>query len=102
MPQPTKGAGMLRRAVRSQAFTGILGGRHMDCAYYFVDGTWNVPTTLTYRIDDSDCVAVAAINVFFRSIAMVSGPMPPGTGVIALAILDTLSKSTSPTIRSPS
>ncbi len=20
----------------------------MECAYYFVDGTWNVPTTLTF------------------------------------------------------
>jgi hypothetical protein len=41
----------------------ILGGRHMECAYllfcgrhmecayyYFVDGTWNVPTTLTFVI----------------------------------------------------
>jgi len=33
--QPTKGAGTLRRAVRSQAFDRILGGRHMECAYYF-------------------------------------------------------------------
>ena len=32
--QPTKGAGTLRRAVRSQAFARILGGRHMECAYY--------------------------------------------------------------------
>ena len=39
-----KGAGTLRRAVRSEAFARILGGRHMECAYYFVDGTWNVPT----------------------------------------------------------
>ena len=46
--QPTKGAGTLRRAVRSQAFAKILGGRHMECAYYLVDGTWNVPTTLTF------------------------------------------------------
>ncbi len=22
----------------------LLCGRHMECAYYFVDGTWNVPT----------------------------------------------------------
>jgi hypothetical protein len=44
----TKVAGTLRRAVRSQAFTRIPGGRHMECAYYFVDGTWNVPTTLTF------------------------------------------------------
>ncbi len=43
-----KGAGTLRRAVRSHAFARILGGRHMECAYYFVDGTWNVPTTLTF------------------------------------------------------
>jgi hypothetical protein len=47
VPQPTivagtlrraaanKLAGMLRRAVRSQAFARILGGRHMECAYYF-------------------------------------------------------------------
>jgi hypothetical protein len=28
-------AGTLRRAVRSQAFAKILGGRHMECAYYF-------------------------------------------------------------------
>ena len=33
--QPTKVAGTLRRAVRSQAFAKILGGRHMECAYYF-------------------------------------------------------------------
>ena len=33
--QPTKVAGTLRRAVRSSAFNGILGGRHMECAYYF-------------------------------------------------------------------
>ena len=33
--QPTKVAGTLRRAVRSSAFSGILGGRHMECAYYF-------------------------------------------------------------------
>ena len=30
-----KGAGTLRRAVRSEAFGGILCGRHMECAYYF-------------------------------------------------------------------
>ncbi len=29
-----KVAGTLRRAVRSQAFAKILGGRHMECAYY--------------------------------------------------------------------
>jgi len=33
--QPKKDAGMLRRALRSQAFARILGGRHMECAYYF-------------------------------------------------------------------
>jgi hypothetical protein len=55
----TKGAGTLRRAVRSQDFCQdsrwtahgmclLLCGRHMECAYYFVDGTWNVPTTLTF------------------------------------------------------
>ena len=32
-------AGTLRRAVRRQAFAKIPGGRHMECAYYFVDGT---------------------------------------------------------------
>ncbi len=35
VPRPTKGAGTLRRAVRSQTFARILGGRHMECAYYF-------------------------------------------------------------------
>ena len=35
LTQPTKVAGTLRRAVRSSAFTAILGGRHMGCAYYF-------------------------------------------------------------------
>jgi hypothetical protein len=35
VPLPTKGAGTLRRAVRSRAFAGIPGGRHMECAYYF-------------------------------------------------------------------
>ena len=33
--QQTKGAGTLRRAVRSRAFAGIPGGRHMECAYTF-------------------------------------------------------------------
>jgi hypothetical protein len=42
--QRTKGAGTFHRAVRSQAFARIPGGRHMECAYYFVDGTWNMPT----------------------------------------------------------
>ena len=42
--RPTKGAGTLRFAVRSHAFAKILSGRHMECAYYFVDDTWNVPT----------------------------------------------------------
>jgi hypothetical protein len=23
----------------------------MECAYYFVDGTWNVPTTLRFQVD---------------------------------------------------
>ena len=35
--------------------------------------------------------------MFFKSIAIVIGPTPPGTGVIADAIFDTDSKSTSPT-----
>jgi hypothetical protein len=32
---PTKVAATLRHAVRSWTFAGILGGRHMECAYYF-------------------------------------------------------------------
>jgi|GEM_PF-1345908 len=36
--RPIKGAGKLRRAVRSQAFARILGGRHMECASYFILG----------------------------------------------------------------
>jgi hypothetical protein len=46
--QPTKVAGTLRRAVRIRVFARIPGGRHIECAYYFVDGTWNVPTNLTF------------------------------------------------------
>jgi hypothetical protein len=34
-PCRTKVVGTLRRAVRSQAFGGSFGGRHMECAYYF-------------------------------------------------------------------
>ena len=33
--KPTKVAGKFRRAVRSSRFVGILGGRHIECAYYF-------------------------------------------------------------------
>ena len=40
--QPTKGAGTLRRAVPRQAFDRILGGRHMECAYYFGLSSLNV------------------------------------------------------------
>jgi hypothetical protein len=47
--QPTKVAGTLRRAVRSQAIARILGERHMECAYYYVDGTWSVP--IYYYVD---------------------------------------------------
>jgi hypothetical protein len=32
--QPTKVGGKLRRAVRSSRFVGILGSRHIECAYY--------------------------------------------------------------------
>ena len=42
MAQPTIGAGTLRRAVRSQAFDRILGGRHMECAYYFGLGSLSI------------------------------------------------------------
>ena len=38
----------------------------------------------------------AAFNVLNISIAIVMGPTPPGTGVIALAIIAALLKSTSP------
>jgi hypothetical protein len=47
-------AGTLRRAVRRRSFVKIPGGRHMECAYYFVDGTWNVPTTLTLVVPTED------------------------------------------------
>ena len=55
---------------------------------------------LRLRSDDglqSDCRA--AFTVFAISIAMVIGPTPPGTGVIALAFFDTSSNATSPTRR---
>ncbi len=35
LKRPTKVAGTLRRAVRSPTFAKVLGGRHMECAYYF-------------------------------------------------------------------
>jgi len=40
-----------------------------------------------------------AFSVFAINIAMVIGPTPPGTGVIALAFFDTSSNATSPTRR---
>ena len=43
--------------------------------------------------------ALAAAMVLTRSMAMVMGPTPPGTGEMALATSDTASKSTSPTNR---
>ena len=45
----------------------------------------------------NDCRA--AFTVFDISIAMVIGPTPPGTGVIALTFLDTSPNATSPTRR---
>ena len=45
----------------------------------------------------SDCRA--AFTVFDINIAIVIGPTPPGTGVIAAAFLATSSKATSPTSR---
>src|SRR5688572_10682146 len=43
------------------------------------------------------CTRSAARRVFDKSMAMVIGPTPPGTGVIFDATLRTPSKSTSPT-----
>src|SRR6266705_2610474 len=43
----------------------------------------------------------AADTVFERSIAIVIGPTPPGTGEMAFALSFTASKSTSPTVRYP-
>ncbi len=40
---------------------------------------------------------IAAFTVFFISIAIVIGPTPPGTGVIAPATFSAVSNSTSPT-----
>ena len=37
-------------------------------------------------------------TVFFNKQAIVIGPTPPGTGVKALALFETSSKATSPTI----
>ena len=41
----------------------------------------------------------AALTVFAINIAIVIGPTPPGTGVIAPAFFDTSSNATSPTSR---
>jgi len=80
---PSKGAGTLRRAVRRQAFARILGGRHMECAYYFgwtahgmclllwVDGTWNVPTTLgdgTWNVPTTLTFVRATLVDFFGAV----------------------------------
>ena len=43
-----------------------------------------------------DLFNIAALTVFFISIAIVIGPTPPGTGVIAPATFSALSNSTSP------
>ena len=45
------------------------------------------------------CASRAARTVFARSIAIVIGPTPPGTGVILDATAATSSYFTSPTIR---
>ena len=42
-------------------------------------------------------VHLAALSVLRSSIAIVMGPTPPGTGVIAAAFSETAAKSTSPT-----
>ena len=42
------------------------------------------------------CCALAAVRVLRMSIAMVMGPTPPGTGVMAQAFGSTAAKSTSP------
>lgn len=44
---------------------------------------------------------LAALTVFERSMAMVIGPTPPGTGVIAEATMAASSKQTSPITRNP-
>jgi hypothetical protein len=40
----------------------------MECAYYLVDGTWNVPTTLTFV----GCVDLLALIVFGSELAGLS------------------------------
>ena len=52
-------------------------------------------TSLRYVRDEDSCLQ--ALMVFDINIAIVIGPTPPGTGVMAPAISDTASKSTSPT-----
>lgn len=47
------------------------------------------------------CILLAELNVLDRSMAIVIGPTPPGTGVIAEATLEASSKQTSPTSRYP-
>ena len=49
------------------------------------------------RTRPAQAAADAAFTVFFMSRAMVRGPTPPGTGVIAEATSRTATKSTSPT-----
>src|SRR5207302_8052867 len=69
---------------------------HASCSHGPVDRLdMHVPQARGY----SDCLA--ALTVFAISIAMVIGPTPPGTGVIALAFFDTSSNATSPTRRYP-
>jgi hypothetical protein len=43
----------------------------MECAYYYVDGTWNVPTTLTYVGDVNNGTALHRVKLL--RMRMMSG-----------------------------
>jgi hypothetical protein len=44
----------------------------MECAYYFVDGTWNMPTTLTFV----GCVIVASMFLPIPLLGLSQGSLP--------------------------
>ena len=58
-----------------------------------------VTVPVSVEVTDDDAAIFAEATVLYRSIVIVIGPTPPGTGVIKLAFSLTASKSTSPTRR---
>ncbi len=99
LPMPVRGTRVDQCPLRPIILIGTLGGQAVIDAHREWAPPVGDPARLTGVYGSPWMLMRAAARVFTSSMAMVIGPTPPGTGVIASAFSDTGPKSTSPTRR---